>query len=194
MLFSAAAMAQSTIRQPGAHVDYAVEVEPHLAFGLFEPLGAPTGTGFGAGLRVTIPVVRNGFVPTINNSVGISLGFDWVHYYDGGSENIGYCASYVPGPGGTRICTAVGGPFAGPSNYLYFPAAMQWNFWLTDQFSVFGEPGLAIYYEKARYEANGGIGAAPVFALGGRWHFMRRAMLTVRLGYPLTSLGVSMVF
>jgi hypothetical protein len=189
------ALAQSTIRQPNAHTEYAVEVEPHLTFGLFEPPGAPTGLGIGAGLRATIPIVRNGFVPNINNSVGISFGMDWVHYDSGDDQQtIGYCAARVPGPGNTTVCTAIGSPGWGPSNYLYFPAAMQWNFWITDQFSAFGEPGLAIYYEKARYEPSGHVGARPLFALGGRWHFLRRGMLTLRVGYPVMSLGVSVLF
>jgi hypothetical protein len=187
------ALAQSTIRQPNAHPSYAVELEPHFVFGVFDPPGLPTGTGLGAGLRATVPILHNGFVPTINNSVGISFGADWVHYY-GDELSVGYCARRVPGPGGTLVCTEVGGPMGGTSNYLYFPLAMQWNFWLTDNFSTFAEPGFAIYYEKARFASSGSAGAAPVFALGGRWHFLRRAMLTFRVGYPVMSLGVSMLF
>lgn len=188
------ALAQSTIRQPNAHPDYAVELEPHVAFGVFDPPGWPTGAGIGAGLRATIPVLRNGFVPSINNSVGISFGLDWVHYYGADQQAFGGCAAWAVGPGNTRVCTAVDGPASGTSNYLYFPAAMQWNFWLSDQFSVFGEPGVAIYYAKARDEASGNVGAVPVFAVGGRWHFLRRGMLTLRVGYPVMSLGVSMLF
>jgi hypothetical protein len=188
------AFAQSTIRQPNAHPDYVAELEPHLTFGIFEPPGRPTGTGIGAGVRLTIPVVRNGFIPTINNSVGISFGIDWVHYDGGDGLTLGYCAERVPGPGNTTVCTAVTGPLGGPSNYLYLPGAMQWNFWLSDKFSVFGEPGLAFYYEKARFESSGTVGAVPLVAVGGRWHFLRLATLTLRLGYPTMSLGVSMIF
>jgi hypothetical protein len=187
------AFAQSTIRQPHAHPDYAVDIEPHLSFG-FEPPGWPTGAGIGAGVRVTLPVVRNGFVPSINNSVGISFGLDWVHYDGGNQQTIGQCTLWVQGPGSTNVCAAVGGPLGGPSNYLYFPGAMQWNFWLSDKFSAFGEPGLALYYKKARDEASGSVGAVPLFAIGGRWHFLRRGLLTLRVGYPVMSLGVSMLF
>lgn len=183
---------QSTIRQPGEHPDYAVELEPHLLAGLFDPPGLPDGSGIGAGLRLTIPIVRNGFIPNINNSVGISFGIDWVHY-EGDEFVMGSCARRVTGPGGVSVCTEVLAPVGGKSNYLYFPAAMQWNFWLAEKFSVFGEPGLALYYEKSRAEVESHVGIAPVFLVGGRWHFLRRAMLTARIGYPAMSLGVSVL-
>lgn len=190
--YGATAFAQ--IRYPNQHPDYVVELEPHVAFGVFDPPGRPTGTGIGGGLRATLPIVKNGFIPTINNSVGISFGLDWVHYDGPGVQTIGYCSRYEPGPAGTSICTAVDGPIGGPSNYIYLPGAMQWNFWLSSKFSAFAEPGFALYYEKARYESDGGVGAVPLFALGGRWHFLRRGMLTLRVGYPVMSLGVSMLF
>jgi len=193
-MLSSTAFAQSTIRQPGAHPDYMAELEPHLSFGVFEPPGRPTGMGIGAGLRLTIPILKNGFVPTINNSVGISFGFDWVHYDGDDGPSLGYCASRVPAPGNTTVCTSLAGPLGGPSNYLYFPGAMQWNFWFSDKFSAFGEPGLALYYEKAQYEPHGSVGAVPMLAVGGRWHFLRLATLTLRVGYPVMSLGVSMMF
>lgn len=193
LMSSSAASAQTLIRQPGEHVDYAIELEPHLLFGLFDPPGLPDGTGVGAGVRLTIPVVKNGFVPTINNSVGISFGVDWVHY-EGNEFVMGRCARREPGPGGTSICTEILAPAGGSSNYLYFPVAMQWNFWLAEKFSVFGEPGLALYYEKSRIEPESHVGIAPVFLVGGRWHFLRRAMLTARIGYPAMSLGVSVLF
>ena len=31
------------------------------------------------------------------------------------------------------------------ASYLVFPVVMQWNFWLSQNWSVFGEPGLVIY-------------------------------------------------
>jgi hypothetical protein len=65
------------------------------------------------------------------------------------------------------------------------PVVMQWNFWLSTHWSVFGEPGLAI-----------GAGGAspnvwPAVFVGGRFHFTERIALTMRLGYPAFSVGVS---
>jgi hypothetical protein len=65
------------------------------------------------------------------------------------------------------------------------PVVMQWNFWLSTHWSVFGEPGLAI--------GAGGPNTAvwPAFFLGGRFHFTERIALTMRIGYPAISVGVS---
>jgi hypothetical protein len=185
------AHAQSTIKNPGAHPDYAVELEPHLLVGPMDPPGDTIGTGWGAGFRLTVPIVKNGFVPTINNSVAISFGLDWLHYSSGHEVGIGPCARWIPGPNNTPICAQVAGPYWGPANYVFFPAAMQWNFWLHEKFSAFGEPGFAIYYRKAEYEPDGGLGLTPMLQLGGRWHFSDVAALTFRFGYPTFSLGVS---
>jgi hypothetical protein len=187
------ALAQSTIRHPGEHPLYSVELEPHLLFGWIQPPGKPEGRGLGFGVRATIPIVQNGFISTINNSVGISFGIDWIHYDD--DDYIAYdsCRRWVPTPGDTRTCVELWGRRGGSSNYLYFPVAMQWNFWLHEKFSVFGEPGLALYYDKPRYDS-AHLGMAPAFHIGGRWHFARRGMLTMRIGYPSISLGVSVLF
>ena len=182
--------AQGLIRHPGEHIDYSVELEPHVAFGPFDPPGNTNGTGLGLGMRATIPIMKNGFVSTINNSVGVSFGFDWLHY-SGQDVVVGPCARWVAGPNNTLICVQVAGPGVGPANYVFLPVAMQWNFWLHQKFSVFGEPGLVIYYRKPTYFENSGVGLAPMLDIGGRWHFARPAALTFRFGYPVFSLGVS---
>lgn len=66
------ARADSIIRTPGAHPSYSIEVEPHLFFGV----GGGLGSAVGPGVRGTIPLVHNGFVKTINNSVGLGFGLD----------------------------------------------------------------------------------------------------------------------
>jgi hypothetical protein len=185
------AFAQSIIRNPGAHPQYVLELEPHLLLGPTDPPGNTVGTGVGAGLRATIPIVQNGFVQTINNSVGISFGFDWLHYTSGRDVAVGYCGRWILGPNNTRICTQLAGPSTAPANYIFLPVAMQWNFWLLKQLSVFGEPGFVIYHRKAEFEPDSSFGVAPLFQLGGRWHFSDIASLTFRFGYPTFSLGVS---
>lgn len=184
------ARADGLIRHPGQHPDYGFELEPHGLFGAVDPPGPPSGNGLGAGLRFTIPIVKNGFIDTINNSVGIGFGLDWVHY-QGHDVAVGYCVQRVPGPGSTGICTAIGGPMGGPSDYVYFPVVMQWNFWLHQRFSAFGEPGLAIYRESSKFESGSHMGVVPILEFGGRWHFSEIAALTFRIGYPTFSLGVS---
>src|SRR5215831_3409063 len=69
-----------TIKTPGDHPRYTFEAEPHLLLGFIDPPGLAHGTGIGVGGRGTVIVVKNGFVPSINNSIGVGFGLDWVHY------------------------------------------------------------------------------------------------------------------
>jgi hypothetical protein len=172
------AWADDTIKHPGDHPDYKVEIEPH---GLIGWDGVFGGTGFGVGARFGIPIVKNGFIPSINNSVAISFGLDFLHY----STN---CNWYRRG--GFR-CNA---------NYLFFPVAMQWNFYVAQKWSVFGEPGLVLYHgffddcvpgEEFCNNVPSHTGVRPAFWAGGRYHFSETAALTMRIGYPSFSIGVS---
>ncbi len=173
--------AQSTIRQPGARTAYSVELEPHLFIGAFNPPGPGVSTGFGAGLRSTIELAPRGFLPKLNDSVGLGLGLDWVRY---DSNRRGDCTRFEDGPNDTRICTEVDG--GGDADYLILPVVMQWNFWLSRSWSAFGEPGMFFHVADDDVGFN-------LFSIsgGGRWHFSEDATLTLRLGYPAVTIGVS---
>jgi hypothetical protein len=58
------------VSRPGAHPDYVVELEPE-AIVLF---GRPLDDGPGVGVRASIPVMKNGFISTINDVPAISFG------------------------------------------------------------------------------------------------------------------------
>ena len=135
------------ISDPGVHPDYFLEAEPHA---LLEPFDKDPK--FGVGFRGTIELIDNGFVQTINNTVGLGFGLDWVD-----------------------------GRFT-------VPIVMQWNFWLSDNWSVFGEPGGAIRFGK------GDTKPVPVLMGGGRLHFSDYIALTLRAGYPSFSVGISFLF
>ena len=64
-------------------------------------------------------------------------------------------------------------------------AAMQWNFWLSENWSVFGELGVALHTEKNHFDIWPHLGA------GGRFHFTPNVSLTMRVGFPVFSVGVS---
>lgn len=184
-LFASPAQAQSTIKNPGQRTSYVFEAEPHLAFGLLDPPGYGAGDGWGAGFRGTIELLKNGFIPKLNNSVGIGFGLDYVRY-DGWGGPRGYCEERVSGPAGAPICRRISSGGYGDVNYFYVPVVMQWNFWLHRQWSVFGEPGVALYV------ADGHVKFDPfVLYVGGRFHITDRVALTLRLGYPTFSFGVS---
>lgn len=177
---------ESIIRHPGDHPNYALEIEPHLAFAFFLPTAGSTGVGVGG--RLTIPVVKNGFVPSINNNVGVGFGLDWLHY----NGCYYYRASVYGG------CDNL--------DSFWAPVVMQWNFFLSTHWSVFGEPGLSIVYQNfGNYygclDARGNpvacaggpnrVTVEPVVFFGGRYHFSEAAALTLRIGWPYASLGIS---
>jgi hypothetical protein len=175
--------AQSIIKSPGDHPSYVVEIEPHLEVGW---ANLYRSNGVGAGARFSIPIVKNGFIPSINNSVAISFGLDWLRYSG--------CYYY------NKAFRADG--YGCGASYFVFPVAMQWNFWLTPRWSVFGEPGLYVYHgayddycgsvNNARdcgYPTRNGVDFA--FYAGGRFHFSDTIAITLRLGYPTVSFGVS---
>ena len=165
------AHAQSIITNPGQHPQ-TWELEPHLNIrGLLLPESDP---GFGLGIRATIPVTRNGFVPSINNSVGIGFGLDWLAYRGAGL------------------------------NQFVAPVVMQWNFFLTKAWSVFAEPGVAFnfytescndYYgrERGRYYGRNCHRDVlePHLGVGARWHFKPDMALTLRLANTYFSAGIS---
>jgi hypothetical protein len=144
---------ESVIKNPGDHPDYRFEAEPHGLLGYGGPFRRQD---FGVGFRGTVIIVDNGFIKTINNSVGITFGAD-VFFRRG---------------------------------TILLPVAMQWNFWLSTHWSVFGEPGIV-------FAANRDPGRSllhPAFWAGGRYHFNERIALTMRIGYPAISVGVSFLF
>ena len=166
------ARADDTIKHPGDHPAYSFEAEPHLVLGWDDVYASD---GFGVGARFSIPIVDNGFVPSINNSVAIGFGLDLLHY-----DSCWYNAD----------CSA---------NYIHIPVVMQWNFYVAQHWSVFGEPGLVIFhgfFDDCPFQ-NGCPGrpretsVEPALYLGGRYHFSDRMSLTMRVGFPSISVGVS---
>ncbi len=157
------------IDEPSVHPHYIFEAEPHILVGAFAPPGPADGQGFGLGFRGTVEVVDNGFINSINNTVGIGVGADYV----------GYSWDDCDADGCTDEATA----------YLWFPVVMQWNFWVSEEWSVFGEPGVALRMD------DDGVAFDPAqMFLGGRWHFSEYAALTMRVGYPTLTVGSSFIF
>ena len=178
------ALAQSTIKSPGARPHYYFEAEPHLLAGVLDPPGWGGGTGWGAGFRGAVEIVKDGFIPKLNDSIAIGFGLDYLRY-DGWQGPRGLCQEFTSGPSGTRICVRASDSID-HVDYFYVPVVMQWSFWLHRNWSVFGEPGLAFYVQEGDFDFQ-----PVVLYAGGRYHFTDRITLTMRLGYPTFSLGVS---
>jgi hypothetical protein len=143
---------ESIIKSPGDHPDYRFEAEPHMLLGFGGPF-RHGGAQLGAGFRGTVILVDNGFVSSINNSVGITFG----------------------------------GDFFFPHSTFFIPVGMQWNFWLTNHWSVFGEPGIGFAVNKDHDAST----VNRVLYGVGRYHFNDRISLTMRIGYPSFAIGIS---
>ena len=168
--------AASIIKDPNPP-HYKVEVEPHLNVQYFfrDYNGA---VGFGPGIRIGIPIMSPGFIKKINDSVAISFGGDILRLTSRSLCDRNGCYDY--------------GFWA-----LYAPVTLQWNFWLTDKISVFGEPGFVFrtpfgdYCDRYGCRGNNGLVWGSFYA-GARIHFSDSIALTLRAGYPTgLSVGVS---
>jgi hypothetical protein len=166
---------------------YHLELEPHLAIGPGRGPGPDAGSGLGAGVRASIPVSPDGFIDGVNDSIAIGFGIDVLHY--GGATNglFGECVRREAGPAGTSVCTEVVTPGA-PGTYLSIPVVMQWNFWFTEQWSAFLEPGIDLYFGHRV------TGLAPSISFGGRFRLNDAVALTLRIGAPTSSFGASFFF
>jgi hypothetical protein len=150
---------------------YPVEIEPHFTFGPENVFGT---AGFGGGLRIGIPLIagRLGRVP---DNLAISFGADILHY-----DNCYFA----------NDCGA---------NYLMFPVAAQWNIFVARRVSIFLEGGAFLYkgwFDECGPGNNGcaapsDFGVLPTVAVGGRVHISRFSALTLRVGYPTTTFGLS---
>ena len=185
-LASEQALAQSTIRAHGARPSYGVELEPHLLGTPFSPPGVGSGEGLGLGARGTFEILSQGFLSRVNDSVGVGVGLDWIHYDDSDADSSSECLRTEQAPNGIPVCVEV----PGDTDYLWIPVVMQWNFWLHKKWSVFGEPGLAL-----RLDDMDEFNVSPfVLFVGGRYHVSDQFTLTLRLGYPAFSFGGSFLF
>lgn len=139
------------------HLRYSLELEPHLLVGVGGPFG--TKPVLGPGVRLSIPILHDGFLKKVNDSVAIGVGADF-------------------GMGGKD------------STVIAIPVVLQWNFWLSTHWSVFGEPGLGFGTGEGKH----GKDFHPVLSGGGRYHFSEAIALTLRAGFPGFSAGLSIFF
>lgn len=139
------------------------------------------GLGFAGGARFGIPIVQNGFIPSLDNAVYLNFGVDayFVRYY-------GRCSA--------------GGCFDAYAFALGIPVALHWEFYFSDMWSAYAEIGFQFFlppslWQYGDWDYNGGwIGHWVVAAVGGSMHLSDAFALTVRLGNPYFSFGVEFLF
>lgn len=124
------------------------------------------GTGVALGARFGVPVLDNGFVNTIDNSVYINFGADLYNTYSRRLDRRG-----------------IG---------IGVPIAMQWNFNFTEDWSAFGEVGINLFAGPSTFDGDFLVDANwLITAIGGRYHFDESIAFQLRIGTPYTSVGVS---
>lgn len=183
------AYAVNVIRQPGQHPQYEWELEPHLA--LDWDGHHQLDNGFGPGVHAAIPFMHQGPISTINNNMAIKFGFDLM-FHDCDNHYWNRWDGY------NYDCSATS---------IMFPVALQWNFYITDIITVYGEPGIALrhYWWSADFRSGNCPGNVctwkdsetymlPYFGAGAKFMFGRTAGLNVRLGYPQVTIGASLLF
>lgn len=168
MLFAGTAQAQD-IKTPNGHPDYRAELEAHFAVAVFRKGLIPFKgdrdkdyfgvPGFGGGIHAAIEIADPAFIPKLNNTIGIAFGID-VTSCTGACKN---------------------------DAVLYFPVALQWNFFFSKEWSAFGEVGPMI-------RADLGDQVLPdLYAeAGGRYLLGDDGALVLRIGFPFVMFGASL--
>lgn len=166
----------STINRPGQHV---TRVNGEILVTVAPGAWAWPWGGLttSAGFRLGIPLTRNGMLSTLNNDVRLMLGAQWIISFN-------------------------------PAEYWWItaPLALQWNFFLSPQWSVSVEAGLSVdvfvydflnCYEHPRLYCDR-VFFHPVGGVGIRRHFGSSAngpgfpALEFRFSYPYgVSVGLS---
>jgi hypothetical protein len=188
MATSGTASADVVIKNPNDHPEYRAELEPHGVFILWRRrFGRYSRAGrfgndfgdpeFGGGFRATIEIGDPLFIPSINNTIGITFGADLASCYDG------------------FFCDV----------QFFFPVGLQWNFFITDKWSTMfevgpmprafaGSGGTCFDGRGRAFRCGSGDSFAFDFFvdIGGRYHFNDDVALTMKIGYPFTfSIGPS---
>jgi len=154
------------------HPKYAAELEPHLLVSGLDKYDA----GLGFGMNVAIPIWEHAPFHRIDDTIAFGIGVDWSRY-----------AAYRPlSPRDPKILTYT----------WYIPVFVQWNVWLGARASFFVEP--SIIYRYASYQDSctelpcaDTVRVLPSGAIGFRFRVVDHASVTVRVGWPMVTLGGS---
>lgn len=164
----------SAFRQSGGLLDRGThEREQMLSF--FGTLPWSYGFGFGLGARYGIPVVKDGFIPTLNDSFSIEFGGDlWYANYGVLSSSYGYTGLAIPVEG-------------------------QWSFHLTPKFTAYAKLGLGwAFHFWGDDITNGSSFSDGGFYWNGAWGVLYQVgdafYLRGEVGYAGVKGGVALTF
>lgn len=168
-LLALAPEARASIKNPHDHPDYKVELEPHL------------NTVF------------------LHRDYGLN-GYRGRRYNDFGDPEfgVGFRASIELGDPAfiPKINNTVGISFGVDLTNceycrkdftIWMPVTLQWNFFFNDRWSAFADLGIMLRTDGFYHDAYPDF----ISMIGGRYHFNDDISLTLRIGYPFVSFGVS---
>lgn len=124
-------------------------------------LAAGWSEDLGIGFRADVPVLSEGIIAGTDDDLRVSLGADLVWFFN--HEGFG----------------------------LYPVVALQWNFYLSPEWSIFPEVGMVLLFGER--EHNWRTFVAPTVGFGVRWHWNESNALLIRLTWP-TGLQLGIVF
>lgn len=131
------------------------------------------GVGAVTGVRIGIPLMANGFVDSINNAVYLNFGADfyWQRWRRCGGRN---CWDYGPALG--------------------LPITLHWEFYFNENWSAFVELGFQVFFHP-RFWNDGVYDVVGehwfVGQVGGSYHVNDWFLLTLRVGVPYVSFGIT---
>lgn len=110
----------------------------------------------GIGVRFELPLARNGILDGVDDEIALSFGAELFYFYN-------------PRYSGVFGLTPI--------------LAVQWNFFITPNISLFPELGVAFFVLDSRAYAWGTF-IAPYLGFGFRYHFTDRNALLLRASWP----------
>jgi hypothetical protein len=168
-------------RSPARDRDW--EPEVHLAAGAGDPADAAGGYGAGLGARMTFTLGSFGVSAAVPDWIGLGVGLELMRHAAGGSP-LGTCVERTPAPAGTSVCTRVDAP-GSSSGYVLLPVVARWALGVTPTLALFVEPGVGVAF------SGNGAGGGPLLALGGQLRLGDAASAVLRIGWPVSTLGIS---
>lgn len=136
------------------------------------------GQGPAAGFRFAFPIVDNGFVPSIDNAVYISVGGDFIF-----EDCVGGCGKRADKYGAA----------------VAVPVTLRWQFNFNPAWSAYAELGPNFYFHSGWTGSGKFPGVSKTIpgwfagAIGAKWHFAPRTSLTFAVGAPYPHVGLDIL-